>query len=266
MKVGRFKFGGKSGADEYNDPPRPFLEHLLDLRTCLVNCALAWVVCEIAILPFAPRIMRWLLAPAGANQEMVQGLGWASGIGIILKIMLWGGTALSLPFLLFFIFRFVFPGLKRGERSIILFSLFASTLLFAGGVFMAYAATLEIALRVLQQINVWVGVKVEIVRMEEHIDIVIKTIIAFGLAFQLPLLLLVLGWMGIIPSEALRSRRRIAIVIIFFLAMILTPPDPVSQIVMAVPMCILYELCIWVIRLREMARGKQAEYPASSDD
>lgn len=255
MRIGRFNLSkGSEPANDYNDPPRPFLEHLFDLRSCLVNCAVAWGVCEILILPFAPRIMHWLLAPAGSSKGMVQGLGWSSGVGMLLKIMLWGGTALSLPFLIFFIMRFVFPGLKRSERSIIMFCLSASTVLFAGGVFMAYSATLEIAIQVLQKINNWVGVRVEIVRMEEHVDIVLKTIIAFGLAFQVPLLLLALGWMGIIPSEVLRTRRRIAIVVIFVMAMVLTPPDPVSQIIMAVPMCLLYEACIWIIRLRELAK------------
>jgi sec-independent protein translocase protein TatC len=267
MKVGRFSLPKFGQGDEYNDPPRPFLEHLIDLRDCLIHCAIAWVLCEILIVPFAPRITNWLIAPAGVSKDMVQGLGWTAGFSILMKIMLWGGTALSLPFLLFFIMRFVFPGLKRSERSIIIFCLFTSSLLFGIGVWMAYAATLEIAIGVLQKINAWVGIKVDIVRLDEHVDIVIKTIIAFGLAFQLPLLLLVLGWIGLVPSEALRSRRRIAIVVIFVIAMILTPPDPVSQILMAVPMCALYEACIWIIRLRELARGdeKDDEPPAPDD-
>ncbi|HRR35204.1 MAG TPA: twin-arginine translocase subunit TatC [Kiritimatiellia bacterium] len=254
MKIGRFSVKKFGGADDYNDPPRPFMEHLIDLRDCLLHCAIAWALCEVVIIPFAPKITEWLIAPAGLSKDMVQGLGWTAGFSILMKIMLWGGTALSLPFLLFFVMRFVFPGLKRSERSIIVFCLFTSTLLFGIGVWMAYAATLEIAIQVLQQINAWVGIKVDIVRLDEHVDIVIKTIIAFGLAFQLPLLLLVLGWIGLIPSEALRSRRRIAIVAIFVIAMILTPPDPVSQILMALPMCVLYEGCIWIIRLRELAR------------
>lgn len=267
MKVGRFSLKSKPGtpADDYNDPPRPFLEHLIDLRDCLLHCAVAWVLCLIVIVPFAPTITAWLIAPAGQSKDMVQGLGWTAGFSILMKIMLWGGTGLSLPFLLFFLLRFIFPGLKRSERTIIVFSLFTSTVLFGLGVWMAYAATLEVAIKVLQQINTWVGIKVDIVKLDEHVDIVIKTIIAFGLAFQLPLLLLVLGWIGIIPSEALRSRRRVAIVAIFVIAMILTPPDPVSQIIMAVPMCVLYEVCIWVIKLRELARGKSKDDPAPAD-
>jgi len=265
MKIGRFQLSPKAAgpADEYDDPPRPFLEHLLDLRNCVVSCAVSWALCEIVIAPFAPKILVWLIEPAGASKDMVQGLGWTSGIGILLKIMLWGGTALSLPFLLFFIMRFIFPGLKQSERSLIIFCLGASTLLFAGGVWMAYAATLDIAIQVLQKVNAWMGVKVDIVRLDEHVEIVIKTVIAFGLAFQLPLLLLALGWLGIIPSEALRKKRRIAIVAIFALSMVLTPPDPVSQIVMAVPMCILYEVCIVIIRLRELAKRKRKESPAA---
>lgn len=261
MRIGRFHIHPKT--DEYNDPPRPFMEHLIDLRNCVIHCALSWIICVAAIVPFAPTITRWLIAPAQQSQGMVQGLTWTAGFDILIKIMLWGGTALSLPFLLFFTMKFVFPGLKHSERTVIVFCLAASTVLFGGGVWMAYAATLNIAFQVLQRLNHWMGIKVEILTLDQHVEIVIKTIIAFGLAFQLPLLLLAMGWIGLIPSQMLRDKRRQAIVIIFFIAMILTPPDPVSQIVMALPMCILYEVCIWVIRLRELARGKVDEAPAA---
>ena len=261
MKVGRFSLKPRSGGakDEYNDPPRPFMEHLIELRDCVIHCTIAWVLCVVVVVPFAPTITRWLIEPAGSAKDMVQGLDWTSGFDILLKIMLWGGTALSMPFLLFFIMRFVFPGLKRSERSIIVFCLSFSTVLFGGGVWMAYAATLNIAFQILQKLNAWMGVKVEILTLDRHVEIVIKTIIAFGLAFQLPLLVLALGWIGLIPSSVLREKRRHAIVAIFVIAMVLTPPDPVSQIIMALPMCLLYEVCIWVIRLRELAKGKPKE-------
>jgi len=267
MRVGRFSLKTPGQEDDYNDPPRPFLEHLIDLRNCLMQCAAAWIICEIIIVPFAPSITRWLMAPAQQAKDMIQGLTWTAGFDILIKIMLWGGTALSLPALLFFLLRFIFPGLKRSERTIIMFCLFTSTFLFGGGVWMAYSATLNIAFTVLQKLNAWMGVKVEILTLNEHVEIVIKTIIAFGLAFQLPLLLMVLGWIGIVSSDALREKRRIAIVVIFVIAMVLTPPDPVSQIIMAVPMCILYEVCIWVIRLRELGRWKKNnEPPATTND
>ncbi len=261
MKVGRFSMKPKGGApaDEYNDPPRPFIEHLIELRDCVIHCTIAWVVSVVVVVPFAPTITRWLIEPAGSSKSMVQGLDWTSGFDILIKIMLWGGTALSMPFLLFFIMRFVFPGLKRSERTIIVFCLSFSTILFGGGVWMAYSATLNIAFQVLKKVNEWMGVKVEILTLDRHVEIVIKTIIAFGLAFQLPLLVLALGWIGLIPSKVLREKRRHAIVAIFIIAMVLTPPDPVSQIIMAVPMCLLYEVCIWVIRLRELGKGEKTE-------
>jgi sec-independent protein translocase protein TatC len=80
---------------------------------------------------------------------------------------------------------------------------------------------------------------------------VLKTIIAFGLVFQLPIILFVLGWFGVITSRGLREKRRIAIVLAFVLSMFLTPPDPMSQLFMAIPLCLLYEVSIWAVWLKE---------------
>ena len=91
----------------------------------------------------------------------------------------------------------------------------------------------------------------EILRIENYISIVLKTIIAFGVVFQLPIILFVLGWFGIISSSGLREKRRVAIVLSFVIAMFLTPPDPMSQLFMAIPLCLLYEFSIWLIWLKE---------------
>ena len=125
------------------------------------------------------------------------------------------------------------------------------TVLFTTGVGLAYQKTLPLVVTAFQQINAWIGLPVETIRIEGYISIILKTIIAFGLVFQLPLILFVLGLFGIVTSEALRSKRRIAIVMAFILAMFLTPPDPMSQLFMAIPLCLLYELSIWSIWLRE---------------
>ncbi len=253
------RFNLKHGDEKFEDPPRPFMEHLIDLRTCLVRCTIVWFAATILVGIYAPEIYNQLVAPFEALREeygvKLEILDFTTGIQLIIKVALWGGAALAFPALLFFVSRFVFPGLKPSERRMIAICLFTSTVLFIGGVFMAYGFTLRIAFKVLIQITQWLTKEpMSIIRVENYFEIALKTILAFGLAFQMPLLLLILGWLGIISADTLRAKRRHAIVAIFVIAMLLTPPDPLSQIIMAVPMCLLYELCIILISLRRTPR------------
>ncbi len=238
------------------DPPRPFIEHFIDLRDCIVRCALSWVAAMLVVAPFAPKviaILQWPLKGAGLEAQgvSVQGLEVGTGFSLFMTTMLWGGTIVALPALLYFIARFVFPGLRRHERNLILFTLGAGVFLFLGGVWLCFSFTLRLALQALLALNAWMHVPVTILQADAYIAFVLKVLLAFGLAFQFPLVLLALGWLGIIRAETLRARRGVAIILIFVVAMFLTPPDPLSQIVMAVPMCVLYELTIWLVRLRE---------------
>jgi sec-independent protein translocase protein TatC len=237
--------------DKRNDPPRPLLEHLMALRDMLVFAAVSWAICAVAALVFSPVILEWLKSPAAASEDLLQGLDLTSGFSITISIAAWGGTALSFPFLIFAILRFVFPALTKREKLVILAVLVFGTALFMTGVTLAYRKTLPMIVAAFQQINSWVGLKVETIRIEGYISIILKTIIAFGLVFQMPLVLLVLGWFGIVTSETLRNKRRVAIVMAFVLGMFLTPPDPMSQLMMAVPLCLLYELSVWAVWLKE---------------
>lgn len=242
--------------DARNDPPRPLLEHLLALRDMLVFAAVAWVICAAVACVFSPYILSWLKSPAAASEDMLQGLDLTSGFSTIMSITLWGGTALGFPFIVYALLRFVFPALTNREKLVILSILVAGTCFFLVGVGMAYAKTLPMVVVAFQAINNWVGLPVTTIRIEGYISIVLKTIIAFGLVFQLPLILFVLGWFGVLTSKMLRERRRVAIVIAFFLSMFLTPPDPMSQIFMAIPLCLLYEFSIWAIWLKEKGTFK----------
>lgn len=252
------------GREEELDPPRPFVEHFIDLRDCVIRCAAAWVICMLLVAPFAPQIiavLQWPLAASGLEAEgvTVQGLEVGVGFSLFMTTMLWGGTILSLPALLYFIFGFVFPGLRRHERNLIRFTLGSGVVLFLGGVWLCFSFTLRLALDALMALNDWMHVPVTILQAEAYIGFVLKLLLAFGLAFQFPLVLLALGWLGIISAAGLRARRGAAIVAIFAVAMFLTPPDPLSQIVMALPMCILYELTILLVRLREKMSADTAE-------
>lgn len=245
--------------DERNDPPRPLLEHLLALRDMLVFGAVAWAVCVIVAAVFSPHILTWLKSPAASSEDMLQGLDLTSGFTTAMSIALWGGTALAFPFLVYSILRFVFPALTNREKIILMSILIFGTTLFLVGVGLAYAETLPMVVSVFQQINAWVGLPVTTIRIEGYISIVLKTIIAFGLVFQLPLIIFVLGWFGIISSQGLREKRRVSVVLAFVLSMFLTPPDPMSQLMMAIPLCLLYEFSIWAVWLKEKGTWKKSK-------
>lgn len=234
---------------------QPLMQHLIALRSCIVACILAWVACCIAAGCFSPVILDWLKAPVkaleAAGRIRVEGLDLTSGIATLLTIALWGGLLLSLPLLAYHILKFIFPALTRKEKISILAYLLAGTISFTAGFALAYSQMLPVAVDFLCRINSWMGLNVEIVRIDGYISIILKAMLGFGLVFQLPLMLFVLGCMGIIESKTLRSWRRFAIVLAFFLGMVLTPPDPMSQIMMALPLCVMYELSIWGVWLKE---------------
>ena len=240
--------------EAYDDPPRTLLEHLTDLRACVLRVLGAWCVATLIVLPFAPYLLNALLLPlaqAGHDpDDLIRGQQLGVGVHLLFQIMLWGGLLLSLPLVLFFAAQFVFPGLTRRERRRVSVALSTSGLLFLGGVVLAYKTTLALAIEALFRINTWMGITIWPLQLDDYVAMIVKTLLAFGLAFQLPIVLLALGYLGILSPQALRAKRRHAIVAIFVLAAVLTPPDPISQLAMALPMCLLYEICILLIALR----------------
>lgn len=239
--------------DERNDPPKPLMEHLLALRDMFVRSAMAWVIGVIISGCFANKILAVLMYPAKENRELFKMLDMTEGFDAWLSVTVWGGVVLAFPFIVQEILRFIFPALTRKEKFVILSGLSLSTFLFIGGAVLAYFKTLPMVVTAFLQISRWMGFDQDTIRIGSYIPIVIKLIIAFGLVFQVPLILFVLGCFGIVTSQGLRDKRRFAIVFSFVLAMFLTPPDPMSQIIMAVPLCLLYEVAIWAIWLKEKA-------------
>ena len=241
--------------DEYNDPPRPFFELIVALRACLIHAVLAWAVCCIVVGVFSPLVLAWLKAPAAALEQAgkikIVSLNLTGGFSQIMSIAMWGGTAVSFPVVTYFILRFVFPALTKREKAAILFVRIGGAVFFGVGVVFAYGQLAPNVVRFFDVINGWLGLSVTEVQVENYVPLILKLVLAFGLVFQVPLLLFVLGWLGVISSDSLRSWRRFAIVLAFFLGMVLTPPDPMSQILMAVPLVLLYELSIWGVWFKE---------------
>ncbi|MFZ4398088.1 MAG: twin-arginine translocase subunit TatC [Kiritimatiellia bacterium] len=221
---------------------------------------MAWVLCVLAVGPFCPQVLAWLQAPLfAAGQDphaLITVMTVDAGIAFVFQTMLWGGTILSLPLLLVFVSRFVFPGLRPVERRWVVGVLVVAGLFFVAGVATCYRFVVPLGLEALLAVDQWLGVSFGPLRLEDYAKIVFQMVLAFGLAFELPLLLVILGWMGVVSARFLREKRRHAIVINFVIAMLLTPPDAVSMMMMGLPLCVVYEICILLIRIRELARGK----------
>ena len=243
--------------DERNDPPRPLLEHLLALRDMLVFAAVSWACGVVVAGVFAPQILELLKAPAAEFKDLLQVVGMTAPFDVWMSIAAWGGTVLSFPLVSFAVLRFVFPALTNREKLVILCGISFGTALFLAGAVLAYGKTLPLVVVAFRQIGRWMGIEQQIITIDTYIPIVLKLIVAFGLVFQMPLIIFVLGCFGMVTSQALREKRRIAIVVAFVLSMFLTPPDPMSQIVMAVPLCLLYESSIWAVWLREKGRFRR---------
>lgn len=243
--------------DERNDPPRPLLEHLLALRDMLAFAAVSWACGVVVAGVFAPQILELLKAPAAEFKDLLQVVGMTAPFDVWMSIAAWGGTVLSFPLVSFAVLRFVFPALTNREKLVILCGISFGTALFLTGAVLAYGKTLPLVVVAFRQIGRWMGIEQQIITIDTYIPIVLKLIVAFGLVFQMPLIIFVLGCFGMVTSQALREKRRIAIVVIFVLSMFLTPPDPMSQVVMAVPLCLLYEISIWSVWLREKGRFRR---------
>ena len=234
-----------------DDPPRPLLEHLLALRDMFVFGALSWAGGVIAAGVFAPQILEILKAPAEQYKDLLQVVGMTAPFDVWMSIAVWGGTVLAFPLVSFAVLRFVFPALTNREKAVILAGITAGTALFLVGAVLAYEKTLPLVVTAFRQIGEWMRIPQQMITIDTYVPVVLKLIVAFGLVFQMPLIIFVLGCFGMISSKGLREKRRVAIVISFVLAMFLTPPDPMSQVAMAVPLCLLYEFSIWAVWLKE---------------
>ena len=241
------------------DQTKSFLEHLEDLRGTIVKCALSLVGGMAIAIPLAPLVLTLIKRPLYDVEsdldikvdEFLKIMEMTGGLSIALKIVFWGGLLFSIPFLIYFIWEFVFPGLTRRERRTVRAAAGFAALLFAMGVCMCYFMTLPVAIKLMFKVNAWMGVNCNFVRLTDYVAFVLKLLVAFGLAFELPVVLMALGHLGLVTSQQLREKRRHVIVGLLILAMILTPPDPLTQCMMAVPMTALYEICIWLIWLKE---------------
>lgn len=237
---------------ESEDDAKPFLDHLADLRVMLIRMAAVLVVAMVGSFFFrgilASVIQRPLVAVDPTRAASLQSLGVADSMTISLELSFYAGLILSFPILIFLLAQFLFPALKPTERKILLPVSAFGLLLFLSGVFFSYfvvlPGTLDFFFKDAKSMH-WVPTWT----VREYYSFATQFLIAFGVAFEMPMVVLALVKLGVLTAEKLRKTRSAAIIVIFTVAAFVTPsPDLVTYLLMGGPMVVLYEACIWLAR------------------
>lgn len=230
------------------------VEHLVELRQRLIRVAVALVATSALAYAFAPQTRTFFTRPAGSIKLVY--LSPTEALTTDIKISFLVGLLAASPLVLYEAWAFVAPGLHRSERAHTWPLVLASTLLFFMGVAFSYYAVLPLAIRFV--LGFATPDLQALFSYSRYISFVTGIILSFGLIFQLPLGILFLARLGLVTAAGLRRSRKYAILAIFIVAAILTPPDVLSQFLMATPMVVLYEVSIWLahlVRAREKATG-----------
>ena len=249
--------------DDIEQSKMPLLEHLMELRKRLVWCVLGFVAAFALSFGLSTQIFNILIKPwewgLGEKAPNFIVTGLLEFFLTKLKIGMFGGLFIAFPLIATQIYLFMAPGLYRHERNALRPYLIATPLFFLMGAALVYYFLMPVAIVFFSSLLVPAGgdgMNVELLpRVSEYLDFLMKLILAFGLCFQLPVVLTLLGQIGVVSYQQLKSGRRLAIVGVFVVAAIVTPPDIISQIAMAIPLMGLYELAVQAVRFIEKRRA-----------
>ncbi|MDX8434037.1 twin-arginine translocase subunit TatC [Mesorhizobium sp. M4B.F.Ca.ET.215.01.1.1] len=271
--------------DEIEKSSAPLIEHLIELRRRLIWSLGGFFVAFLVCFFFAKRLFNLLVVPfkwatqwAGLDPHKVELIYTAPQEFFFtqVKLAMFGGMVIAFPLIATQIYKFIAPGLYKNERNAFLPFLIASPILFLMGASLVYFFFTPMVMwffLAMQQTGTNDQVQISLLpKVSEYLSLIMTLIFSFGLVFQLPVVTSLMTRVGMLSSKALAEKRKWAIVIAFVVAAVLTPPDPMSQIGLAIPTILLYEVAIWSARLIErsqerdrLAREKQEAGEAVAD-
>jgi sec-independent protein translocase protein TatC len=253
---------------------KPFLEHLEDLRKMLFKSILALILSMGLCLVFVKQILTLLEHPLARAadlkgikfNEMLIAYTPMSSLNTLMQTALMGGVIVALPFVLFFIGQFILPALTAREKRLLLPTFGIGALLFLGGVVFCYFLVLPQTLIYLIELGDWINLRFSWA-LDEYLSFVVQFLIAFGLSFELPLVIVILAKLGIVSKAFLTRYRRHSFLIIFVFATCMMPTtDLFSLMAMAGPMYLLYEISIYCVGWIEKDRARRESLDNWEDD
>jgi sec-independent protein translocase protein TatC len=255
--------------DEVEASRAPLIEHLIELRQRLIRALIAFVVMFIGCFAGAKYIYNILVQPYvwAVGDPTKAHMVYTHALEFFftqLQVAMFGAGFLAFPVIANQIYKFVAPGLYRNERQAFLPFLVATPILFILGALVVYFIAMPLLMRFsvsMQQFGTGEGnPEIQFLpKVNEYLSLIMTLIFAFGICFQMPVILTLLGKAGIIDSQFLVEKRRYAIVIVFVIAAVLTPPDVISQLLLAVPLMLLYEVAlIGIVITRRRRRARDA--------